>query len=174
MGIFSVIFLASFLGPEKEAKEAIDVKVVRYDGLKDVVRKNRGQVVVVFFWANWNPPSIVNLRHFFAMHSKYATKGLETVTVDIGYAQLDGNLEGTRKILTHARDLQNRLTTVSSNLILDEEYDFLADKIGPTPFFCAFVFNRQGKWVRFSIGSEEEPFGVAAIEKAVVKFLQEK
>jgi hypothetical protein len=35
------------------AQEMIDVKVVKYDGLADVVRHLKGRVVVVDFWAHW-------------------------------------------------------------------------------------------------------------------------
>jgi hypothetical protein len=30
--------------------DAINVRIVKYDGLKDIVLKNRGKVVIVDFW----------------------------------------------------------------------------------------------------------------------------
>ena len=48
----SIILLAGVCftgaGDEKHAR-AIDVKIIKYDGLKEAVRKNRGKVVLVCF-----------------------------------------------------------------------------------------------------------------------------
>ncbi len=36
-----------------QEKDAVDLKVVKYDGLADAILKNRGQVIVVDFWADY-------------------------------------------------------------------------------------------------------------------------
>jgi hypothetical protein len=36
-----------------EAKEKVDVKVVKYAELADTINQFKGHVVVVDFWANW-------------------------------------------------------------------------------------------------------------------------
>jgi hypothetical protein len=53
-----VIFCAAFLAlivqqTALEAKEKVDVKVVKYAELADTISQLRGQVVVVDFWAHW-------------------------------------------------------------------------------------------------------------------------
>ena len=72
----------------------------------------------------------------------------------------------------------NRLTRMKVNVpnfILDEEPDFVVERLGTfAPYCCAFVFNRQGKWVRFSAAVSESRVDPMAIEKLVAKFLQEK
>jgi hypothetical protein len=45
--VFAGLMLSSVVNAQEKAAEA---KVVKYDGLKDVVVKNKGKVVVVDFW----------------------------------------------------------------------------------------------------------------------------
>ena len=41
------------LGTAQESKDEVVLNVVKYDGLKDVILKNRGNVVLVDFWADF-------------------------------------------------------------------------------------------------------------------------
>jgi hypothetical protein len=45
--------LSALSGAAQEAKEDVTLKVVKYDGLKDAVLKNRGKVVLIDFWGNF-------------------------------------------------------------------------------------------------------------------------
>ena len=171
----SIILLAGVCftgaGDEKHAR-AIDVKIIKYDGLKEAVRKNRGRVVLVCFWADWNPPSIVNLSRSVALQQKYGERGLATMTVEVGAQAREETPQKQKKRIL------NRLTRMKVNVpnfILDEQPDFIVERLGTfAPYCCAFVFNRQGKWVRFSAGDSESLVDPMAIEKLVAKFLQEK
>ena len=171
----SIILLAGVCftgaGDEKHAR-AIDVKIIKYDGLKEAVRKNRGKVVLVCFWADCNPPSIVNLSRLVALQQKYGDKGLETITVEVGVRATEETPQKQKAWIL------NRLTRMKVNVpnfILDEEPDFVVERLGTfAPYCCAFVFNRQGKWVRFSAAVSESRVDPMAIEKLVAKFLQEK
>jgi len=63
----------------------------------------------------------------------------------------------------------------ATNLILEEKGDVIVERLGSAaPYVCAFVFNRRGKWLRFSAGDSESLVDPMAIEKLVAKFLQEK
>jgi hypothetical protein len=42
--------IVTLSGNTQEAKDGINLQVVKYDGLKDMVLKNRGKVVLVDFW----------------------------------------------------------------------------------------------------------------------------
>jgi hypothetical protein len=45
--------LSALCGAAQEPKEDVTLKVVKYDGLKDAVLKNRGKVVLIDFWGSF-------------------------------------------------------------------------------------------------------------------------
>jgi len=53
--IFAMMLLAVAAGvtTAQSAGDDVSLQVVKYDGLKDVILKNRGKVVFVDFWADF-------------------------------------------------------------------------------------------------------------------------
>ena len=48
------LLLAAGLTAGKAQEKSDDIlRIVKYDGLKDVILKNRGNVVIVEVWADW-------------------------------------------------------------------------------------------------------------------------
>src|SRR5207249_4554750 len=50
----------------------VEVKEVKYAGLGDLVRQNRGKVVVLDFWATYCLPCKREFPHLVGLHKKYA------------------------------------------------------------------------------------------------------
>jgi len=53
---FSCLSLAGIItltGYSQEAQDAVQLQVVKYDGLKDAVLKNKGKVILIDFWGNF-------------------------------------------------------------------------------------------------------------------------
>jgi hypothetical protein len=48
-----VLFVVGGSGSGQEKVGPIELKVVKYDGLKEAVLKNRGKVVLVDFWGEY-------------------------------------------------------------------------------------------------------------------------
>ncbi len=48
--LLSVLLVLPVVPALTQESATVDLQVVKYDGLKDLVLKNRGQVVVVDFW----------------------------------------------------------------------------------------------------------------------------
>ena len=48
-----VLALLAAQAPAPGSDGVVSVEVSKYNGLADAVRKHRGQVVVVEFWAKW-------------------------------------------------------------------------------------------------------------------------
>ena len=70
--------------PSQEKTGKTAMQVVKYDGLKQAVQKNRGKVVLVDFWGNF----LIPLRkeafpHLVQMHKQFAKDGLAVITVSL-------------------------------------------------------------------------------------------
>jgi thiol-disulfide isomerase/thioredoxin len=61
----------------------VAVAEIDADGLDAIVKQNKGQVVLVDFWATWCPPCRATFPHFVDLHKKYAEKGLLCVSVSM-------------------------------------------------------------------------------------------
>ena len=150
----------------------IDVKVVKYDGLKEAVLQNRGKVVVVDFWSTSCPPCIRNFPHMLETQKKYGKLGLVSLSVSLD--KVDNDLGETPEKMKEK--VVNRLRKLGSNipnLLLDESDQVVQEKLRIDSIPSVYVFNRQGKWTKFG-GTAGEGVDPAAVEKLVVELLQEK
>ena len=147
---------------EDKADGAVGLKVVKYDGLGDLVRQNAGKVVVVDFWATTCIPCRKEMPNLVAMHQKYAKSGFAAITVSVDE---DAN---NPEVQAEALKFLRKVNAAFDNVILDEKPAFWQEKLrfGTVP--CVFVFDRQGKWRQFKEG------GYAEIEKVVVELLNAK
>src|SRR3954466_14751176 len=75
------------------APPPVAVKVVRYDGLTDLVKQNKGKVVVVDFWADYCVPCKREFPKLVALHEKHAKAGLVAVSVSLDELSEDGGKE---------------------------------------------------------------------------------
>jgi thiol-disulfide isomerase/thioredoxin len=151
-----------------QAPGAIDVKVVKYDGLKELVLKNRGKVVVVDFWFTTCPPCLKNFPHMVEMQHKYAKDGLVSVTVSTDKVR-DGKgpQERIDRVLKSLRKNQSDLI----NVILDEDDKLIQDKLRIDTYPSVYVFGRDGKWTQFA-STETTNVNPADVEKLVVDLLK--
>lgn len=149
----------------------IDVKIVSYDGLKDLVLKNRGKVVVVDFWSTTCIPCLKNFPHIIELQHRYAKDGL--VTISVSFDKLDEfaktDAERKEKVLDRLKKLKSDLI----NVILDESWDLAQEKLRISAIPSVYVFSRKGQWMQFG-GKDGEVTQPAAVEKLVVQLLQEK
>lgn len=169
--LFSFGGLLCFTAPAQPQQDGkIDVKNVSYDGLKELVLKNRGKVVVVDFWSTTCSPCIKNFPHMIEMQHKYAKDGL--VSISVSFDKIDDFTKTEQELKER---VLRRLTLLKSdliNVILDKGWDLAAEKFRIKAIPSIYVFNRQGKWVQF--GGDGKAVDAPAIEKLVVQLLQEK
>ena len=158
-----LFFLTVEMGKSQDPK-AVEVHVVRYGELAELIQKHRGKVVLVDFWATFCPPCVKELPHLVQMHSKYSPQGLVTITVSLDQIKKDPEIK--QKVLQHL----HKAGAKTINVILDEDFEFVMKKLRCDGLPCAFVFNRQGKWANF----QEEKFRHDLIEQTVIQFLKAK
>ena len=163
VGLLAVLCAAT--GQTQET--AIVLTPVKYDGLKQEVVKRRGKVLLVDFWGSFCFPCMTAMPKFIAMHQKYASKGFEVITVSIDDPSKVESVKAAEAFLRRARPS-------FPNFLLDEAAGFCIAKLDCKSLPCYFVFDRQGRWVRF--GGVESTKGVdyEELERVVVGLLEEK
>src|SRR5437868_10168938 len=129
-------------GHSQEAKNGIELRVVKYAGLKEVIHKNRGKVILVDFWAYFCVPCKKGFPHVVAMHKKYAKEGLAVVSVSLDPIDDLASRDDALKFLKKAG-------AEFTNLYLEEPADFWQKKLGFPGPPCYFVFNMHGQWTKF-------------------------
>jgi hypothetical protein len=97
------------------------------------------------------------------MQKKHGKDGLVGITVSMDSLDRKALAEGLLKKLN-----ANNLT----NLLLNEDEDWVFKKLNFLARPCVFVFNRQGKWVQFTFDQGEGEY--ERIDKTVEKFLSAK
>jgi thiol-disulfide isomerase/thioredoxin len=147
---------------EDKADSAVELKVVKYDGLGDLVRHNAGKVVVLDFWATYCVPCRKEMPNLVKMHQKYAKDGLVAVTVSVDEDANNPEVQG------EALKFLRQVKATFSNVILDEKPAFWQEKLRFDAVPCIYVFDRQGKWRQYKDSTYAE------IEKVVVELLNAK
>ena len=161
-----VIAAVALAGPPARAQEArVAVNVVGYDGLKEVVQKNRGKVVVVDFWGDFCPPCKKNMPHLVEMYQKLADRGLAVITVSIDSFKEDPDVKGRLE-----KFLASKNATFTANLLLDEPVEAWQKKLRFVSVPTVYVFDRRGKWVQFT----DEQYNPGGIDRLVAELLAER
>lgn len=162
--IASVLVLAAYVVPilaDPPAAEKIAVSVVHYDGLRDLIKKYKGKVIVVDFWADYCVPCKREFPSLVALHNQHAKSGLIAVSVSLDELSQDGAKEKVTKFLEKHK-------STMTNVILDEKPAVWQAKLkidGPP---LVMVFNRKGELEQRFVDKEVD---YAVIGKLVVELL---
>jgi len=106
--------------------------------------------------------------HLVEMHKENAAKGLVIITVSVDSPEEPDMVARANKFL-QAKKPPFR------HLLLDEPNEILNKKLGFAIPPCYFVFDRQGKWVRFRGVDFPEPEKMyAEMDRLILKMLGEK
>lgn len=100
------------------------------------------------------------------MHKKYGSQGMVAVTVS-----LDGLIEPNAPEL--ALKILREKKMPFTNLLLDEDDELWQKKLGEAGYPIVFVFNREGKYRKFSANDLDDD-GYAKVEKLVAEWVKTK
>lgn len=159
-----LVFLGATVGPAQEKMELVPVK---YEGLKQEIQKHRGKVVVVDFWATTCPPCMKAFPDFIAMQKQYADRGMVLITVSFDDPKEDESVKLATKFI-------NRHPAPVRHFLLDEPAELKEKKFAYVGLPFYYVFDRQGRWVRFRGADSKDGVDYAHLRKVVEKMLDEK
>jgi thiol-disulfide isomerase/thioredoxin len=141
----------------------VQLKTVDYRQLGEIVKAQRGKVVVVDVWATYCAPCKREFPNLVRMNERYATDGLVCLSVTVDKdAQHDAALAF----------LQKQKATFSNYRLTDQESVWQkAWKISGPP--AVFVFDRNGKRAaRFDGEDDNKPVSYEEVESIVRKLLR--
>lgn len=116
--------------------DRIELRTVNSDDLMTEIALLKGKVVVVYFWATWSVPDVVDFPRLVELHKKYGTRGVVTISV---------SLDGRTDDATKARILKFLVKQQASfrNFLFDDWLEKL--DVEATPALA--IFGRDGKAV---------------------------
>jgi thiol-disulfide isomerase/thioredoxin len=147
------------------APPEVTLKTVNYEGLLDIVRAEKGSVVVVDVWATYCLPCKKEFPHFVELHEKKGNEGVTCISVSID------KKEDFDQALKYLKDRKATFT----NVLLDEKPEFWGQKWDIKQGVpVAFVFDRQGKIVKKFSNEDPKapPFTYDDVTKVVDELLK--
>ena len=165
--VFPVLMLLSIGLLSVRAQDTpITAVPVSYEGLKQEILKHRGKVVIVDFWSTRCAPCVASFPKFVEMQKKHGDKGLVVISVSLDDAKDEDDVKQANKLLT-------RWKSPLRNLIYDDKVEHLKklDYEG-LPFY--YLFDRQGKWVRYRGLDFKDGVPYDDLENVAVRMLSEK
>jgi thiol-disulfide isomerase/thioredoxin len=162
-----VALLAAFCATVGQTQEQrVALIPVNYAALKRVVSQQRGKVVLVDFWAGFCRPCQKKLPYFIDMHKNFADQGFVLITVSVDEPNDPEKVEAANAFL-------RKINSPVLNLLLNEPIKNLSKTLDFERIPCYYLFDRQGKWVRYG-GDPNKDLDYEDLERTVVRLLNEK
>lgn len=128
----------------------------------------QGRYTIVDVWSTTCGPCKENFPHLVEMHRKYASKGLNVVSLSLDDPTDKAAIGEAEKFLKEKK-------AVFTNVLLDENFGDGFDKLNINTIPAVFIFGPDGKEVkRFTMDDPNNQFTYDEVEKAVAHLLDAK
>jgi thiol-disulfide isomerase/thioredoxin len=141
----------------------VHLETVKYDGLIQAVRAQRGKVVVVDVWADFCVPCKREFPHLVRLHNDYGKDGLVCMSVSVDDAK---HRDAALKFLT-------RLKATFPNYWLDEDPKLWQERWNISGPPLVFVFDRRGRRAAKFDNEQGRTFTYEDVKKVVGPLLRE-
>ncbi len=119
----------------------IEPRVVNHSQLMDAVKAHRGEVVVVYFWAEYSVPDKKGFPRLVALHQKYQGRvAVLSVCLDAGRLAHE-----RREVLGRIRRFLTAQRAAFPNYVLEEEYEVWMDRLKICSPPAVVVYDRTGR-----------------------------
>jgi thiol-disulfide isomerase/thioredoxin len=167
LALVIIVYLAWPPPSRQEKTNTVELNFGNFADLEDFWKKNKGKVIVIYFWGQYSAPDKYIFAELVKIKKKYAGQGLVTASVILDYSlELDNSKKRVLKFLEKQK-------ASFPNILLVDEFETFQKKlsiIGPP---CFLLFNRQGKKSHLS-PYEDENWEHEKVEKKVIELLAEK
>ena len=131
-------------------------------------KNNKIKYTLVDAWATTCGPCKENFPHVLEMHKKFASKGLQVVSLSLDDPEDDNAVKEAKKFL------ESKKSNII-NILLDEGSGGGFEKLNINAIPAVFVYNSDGKEVkRFTMDDTKNQFTYDEVEKAVAELLDTK
>lgn len=136
---------------------SIQVEPINEKGIKKILSKNKGNIVVINFWATWCEPCREEFPELVKLYENYRGRGIQLVLLSMDDRD---QIEQVKEFLK--RNNVNFVSYIRSDRNFEDLVNAIdREWVGAIP--ATFVFNRQGKRVDTMVGKQN----YEAFEKAV-------
>jgi thiol-disulfide isomerase/thioredoxin len=152
----------------KAAQTKTPVKAIRFDALEKLIKSQENKIVVVYFWAVYNPPSMAMYPGFMKLDQRYR-QDVATITVSLDPADDQERDERQARV----EKFVDRMGSQLPIYILDENDG--AQKLNVVTVPSVVVFDRKGRQIAvFDLRAKNPDSLLTRIEKTLAKLIAAK
>ncbi len=151
--------------PVARAKVLVNLQVLAWDEIQQLLASHRGKVVVMDCWSTSCRPCLEEFPNLVAMHNKYGRQDLACVSLSFDNEGLDPIENVKPAVLSFLKRQQATFDNVLSTLDSDALYKKL--EIPAVP--AAIVYDREGKLAKKFTGAKVD---YAEVERVVQELLR--
>jgi thiol-disulfide isomerase/thioredoxin len=151
------------------AEAKVKLERLNWSGFQNRLRENQKiKYTLVDVWSTTCGPCKENFPHVLEMHKKFASKGLQVVSLSLDDPEDSAAVKEAEKFL------ESKKSTIM-NILLDEASSGGFEKLNINTIPAVFLFGPDGKEVRrFTMDDTRNQFTYEEVEKAVSKLLDAK